>query len=271
LSASDAAFGKQAVAAALGRLAGTPRVVIYDIAEREAPQRPSPSSPFVRGPDAWWDYVARRRAFDDGQDLTLVISLRGLRAEERLLAVNWGTAYANALLLVEPEDPWLDLTTSEGIADFLKTRPYIRDAEALVRAAYAEWVYWYRTPEGEMENRTATLPVAEGATIWQVIWERLPQVFPEQAFLSSLTLLTLREAELFTGGREVSRAIIPFLTRLGLPVLYDGRHVLRAVRELVNAGLAWVQDPLDGWRVYRGPAEPIPAEVSDERLASMVR
>ncbi|MCH8206806.1 MAG: acetamidase/formamidase family protein, partial [Chloroflexi bacterium] len=36
---------------------------------------------------------------------------------------------------------------------------------------------------------------------------------------------TLREAELFTGGRQVARAIVPFLTRLGLPIVYDARHV----------------------------------------------
>jgi hypothetical protein len=43
------------------------------------------------------------------------------------------------------------------------------------------------------------------------------------------------------------------------------------VRQLVDAGLAWVQDPQDNWRVYKGPAEPIPAEIPDERVATMVR
>jgi len=110
-----------------------------------------------------------------------------------------------------------------------------------------------------------------GSTLWQTVWERLPATFPASAFLSSLTFLNLREAELFTDGREVARAIIPFLTRLGLPILYDARHVVHAVRQLVNAGLAWVQDPEDNWRVYKGPHEPLPAEISDERLAMMVR
>jgi len=43
------------------------------------------------------------------------------------------------------------------------------------------------------------------------------------------------------------------------------------VRQLVNAGLAWVRDPEDGYRVYSGPNQPLPAEVTDERLALMVR
>ena len=32
---------------------------------------------------------------------------------------------------------------------------------------------------------------------------------------------------------------------------------------------AWVQDPQDNWRVYRGPSEPLPAELTDERVAAM--
>ena len=43
-----------------------------------------------------------------------------------------------------------------------------------------------------------------------------------------------------------------------------------AVRELVNAGLAWVQDP-ENDKVYSGPNQPIPPDVPDERLAIMLR
>jgi hypothetical protein len=43
------------------------------------------------------------------------------------------------------------------------------------------------------------------------------------------------------------------------------------VRQLVNAGLAWCSDPEDGGRVYRGPGDPIPADVTNERLALMIR
>ena len=257
--------------AALKRLAGTERLLIYDLAEADAPERADPSTPFVRGSAVWWRFVEQRRALDDGDDLTLLVSLRGLRGDERLIVVNWGTAFANALLLIEPADPWLDLSTDDGLRQFA-TQSGAADADALARAAYAEWIYWARDMDGALESHAATLRLANSdETLWRALWERLPQTFPAAAFLSQLTLLTLREAELFTGGRQVARAIVPFLTRLGLPILYDARHVLQSVRELVNAGLAGVQDPEDDWRVYRGPEEPLPSDVSDERLALMVR
>jgi hypothetical protein len=265
-------YEKQAIVSALRRLAGTNRLVIYDVAEKDAPERHNPTTPFVRGSNAWWDFVHRRRSFDDGQNLNLLVSLRGLTAEERLLVVNYGTAYANSFLLIEPADPWLDLTTPEGVQAFEKQARKPKDVDAFVRSAYAEWIYWYTNPEGETESHSATLDIAHPeSTLWQIIWQKLPETFSASDFLSSLTILTLREAELFVGGREVYRAVIPFLTRLGMPVLYDARHVIGGVRQLVNAGLAWVQDPEDNWRVYKGPAEPIPAEISDERVAMMMR
>ncbi len=255
---------------ALRGLAGTSRVLIYDVSEADAPQRDNPQTPFVKGSQTWWDFVERRRALDDGEDLTLLISLRGLRMDERLLVVNWGTAYANSFLIIEPSDPWLDLTTPDGIEQFA-TSAQTSDADSLARAAYAEWIYWVRDAKNELESRTATLSLSPDATLFDTLSKRLLQAFPAAAFLSSLTLLQLREAELFTGGREVARAIIPFLTRLGLPIVYDTRHVIQGVRRLVDAGLASVQDPEDDWRFYRGPSEPIPAELSDERVALMVR
>jgi hypothetical protein len=258
------------LSAALRRLAGTDRVLLYDVSEADAPERAAATTPFVRGSKAWWRFVERRRTLDNGQDLNLLVSLRGLRTEERLLAVNWGTAFANSFLVVEPSDPWLDLTTPEGIRDF-ESRSGASNADAIVRAAYAEWIYWVRDENGELDSRNATLNLDPDATLWQTLWDRLPRTFPEAAFLSSLTLLTLREAELFTGGREVYRAITPFLTRLGLPILYDARHVLQGVRQLVNAGLAGVQDPDDESKIYRGPHEPLPEDVPDERLALMIR
>jgi hypothetical protein len=263
-------FQPEDINAALAELAGTSRKLLYDVTEEDAPHRSSPSTPFVHGSPAWWQFVARRRSLDDGQGLSLMISLRGLRTEERLLIVNWGSKYANSFLLIEPADPWLDLSTPEGIGAYAREKK-VRNAAELVRSAYADWNYWIRDEKGDLESRSATLTVESRETLWQVIEERLPQTFPAAAFLSSLTLLSLREAELFTGGKPVHRAIAPFLTRLGLPVVYDPRHVIQGVRELVNAGLAWVQDPQDNWRSYRGPNAPIPAEVSDERVAYMER
>lgn len=255
---------------ALGALTGTPRTLVYDVTEGEAPHRSSPSTPFVRGSEAWWRFVERRRTLDDGQGLNLLVSLRGLRTDERLLAVNWGTKFANSFLLIEPADPWLDLSTEHGVEEYVRQSGK-KHAPELVRSAYADWNYWVRDEKGELESRSATLNLDPEATLWQVVEERLPQTFPAHAFLSSLTLLTLRESELFTGGKPVGRAVAPFLTRLGLPILYDARHVIHGVRQLVNAGLTWVQDPEDNWRYYRGPSEPIPAEISDERVSQMQR
>src|SRR3990172_1902656 len=101
------------LAAALGRLAGTERLLVYDVSEPEAPERRNPAVPFVRGGGAWWRFVERRRALDDGADLNLLVSLRGLRADERLLAVSWGCAFANSFLVVEPADPTLHPTTPQ--------------------------------------------------------------------------------------------------------------------------------------------------------------
>ena len=255
---------------ALTKLAGTPRLLIYDVAEADAPERSSPSTPFVRGPQSWWRFIERRRALDNAQGLNLLVSLRGLSYDERLLVINWGTSFANSFLMIEPSDPWLDLTTPEGIQEFAD-KTGAKDATELVRAAYAEWIYWVHDDDGRLERRDAELDLTENSTLWDAVWERLPSTFPASAFLSSLTMLTLRESELFTGGRQVGRAVIPFLTRLGLPVVYDGRIVVQGVRELVNAGLTRVFDPQDRGRVYKGPIDPIPAHYSDERVALMMR
>jgi hypothetical protein len=255
---------------ALHRLAGTPRLLIYDVPENEAPVRSNPASPFVRGGDSWWRFIERRRALDDARDLNLLVSLRGLREDERFVVVGWGTKFANSFLLIEPYDPWLDLTTPASIEEYGASIG-TDDPNELLRAAYAEWVYWVQDENGQLESRTASLRVGDSeATLWDSLWERLAATFSEPDYLSALTLLNMREQELFVGGREVHRALIPFLTRLGLPILYDWRLVIHGVRELVNAGLASAQDP-DNRRVYRGPMYPLPADIPDERLAVMLR
>jgi hypothetical protein len=45
---------------------------------------------------------------------------------------------------------------------------------------------------------------------------------------------------------------------------------MHGMRELINAGLASAQDP-ENRRVYRGPMYRLPEEISDERLAFMLR
>ena len=134
---------------ALQRLAGTERLLIYDVPEADAPVRSGPASPFVRGGPAWSRFVERRRNLDDGKDLNLLVSLRGLRNDERLLMVGWGTNFANSFLVIEPYDPWLDLTTPEAIAEYARTEE-AKTPDALVRAAYAEWVYWVSEETGEI-------------------------------------------------------------------------------------------------------------------------
>jgi len=262
-------LGKEDVAQSLARLSGTDRLLIYDVSGVEAPTRENPSTPFVQGGRAWWRFVEHRRELDTGEDLNLLVSLRPLNPDERLTVINWGCAYANSFLLVEP-DTDADLTTPEGILDFAQTSRAL-DADQLVRSAYAEWVYWTYSDEGELMSNEASLNIADQrATLWGTLWERLAMTFPPSAFLSTLTLLNVRELELFTGGREVARAIMPFLTRLGLPVVYDARLVINAVRQLVNAGLAWVTDPQNG-RQYRGPLDPVPNDMPDEKFAVMLR
>ncbi len=257
----------QRLAEALRPLAGTSRLLVYDVPEEDAPRRAAQTTPFVHGGKSWWRFIERRRELDTGQALNLLVSLRGLGVEERLLTVNWGTAFANAFLLVEPFDPWLDLTTEEGIDDFSR-RANATGADGIVRRAYADWVYWTRDDAGQIESHSASLDVSDTrATIWDALNERLPRTFSAADFLSWLTLLNLRETELFSGGREVYRAVIPFLTRLGLPVLYDAHMVLQAMRQLINAGLASAHT--DDGTYYNGPSAPLPADLPDERLAMM--
>ena len=153
-------FGRTEIVAAIKQLAGTDRLLIYDVREDEAPERANSASPFIRGSAAWWDFVRRRRQLDDGENLSLLISLRGLRRDERMSIVNWGTFFANTFLLIEPADPWLDLTTETGIAELAKAHPQAKSALDVVRAAYADWVYWYTTPEGE-DRRPLLAVVAE--------------------------------------------------------------------------------------------------------------
>src|SRR5688572_18414702 len=122
------------ITSALVRLAGTQRLLVYDVPEAGAPSRSNTASPFVRGSAAWWDFVTRRRALDDATDLNLLVSLRGLRIDERLIVVDWGTSFANAFLLVEPADPWLDISSQEGIDRFAQ-QTGATTADQLVRRA----------------------------------------------------------------------------------------------------------------------------------------
>ncbi len=77
------------------------------------------------------------------------------------------------------------------------------------------------------------------------------------------------EPELFS-GRPVGRAHVPFLTRLGLPVLHDPALPVRAVRRLVNEGHAWVYERGPDAVSYHGPARPVPPSMSDAELERLI-
>jgi len=47
-------------------LAGTDRVLLYDVTSADRPSRPAPASPLVIGGESWWQFVTRRKDLDDG-------------------------------------------------------------------------------------------------------------------------------------------------------------------------------------------------------------
>jgi len=244
---------------ALRDLAGTERVLVYDVPAAERPVRTGPASPFVMGGGAWWRFVRRRRVLDDGW-LTILVALRCLPEDEALLAVDWGTRFANALLLVEPNKQ-VDLTLANGVESSF--------ADSQLRAVYGVWRFW-QLRAGRREPHCESLDLAAAVSIVETFRERLPRVFPPEAFQAALLDLNSREADLFV-GKPVERVILPFLTRLGLPIPYDPAILLNATRDLINRGQAWVEDASDGRLAYHGPERPLPDDMSDERLARMTR
>jgi hypothetical protein len=245
---------------ALRKLVGTDRFLVYDVPVADRPSRPGPMTPFVMGGDAWWRFVRRRKELDDGW-LTVLVSLRHLPEEEALLVVDWGTLFANAMLLVEPRQ---DVEPSQG------TQRAEKDLERQLRQSFGVWRYWRLSPDGARRPMQEELDLHGTRTIAQALEERLPQVFPPEEFRASLFALNAREMDLFV-GRPVGRVVLPFLTRLGLPVPYDPRLLLEAVRDLVDRGLAYVEDAQDGRTTYHGPDRALPKDLPLERLANMVR
>jgi hypothetical protein len=245
---------------ALRKLVGTDRFVVYDVPPAERPTRAGPMTPFVMGGDAWWRFVRRRKELDDGW-LTVLVSVRRLPEEEALLAVDWGTMFANAMLLVEPHQ---DIEPLQG-----SRRPE-GDLERQLRESFGVWRYWRLSPDGALKPGREELDLGGTRTIAQVLEERLPRVFPPEEFRASLFALNAREMDLFV-GRPVGRVVLPFLTRLGLPVPYDPRLLIEAVRDLVDRGLAYVEDPRGERTTYHGPEKTLPPDLPLERLAEMVR
>lgn len=267
---------------ALRRLAGTSRLVLYDVPRGRAP-RPGASSPlYLCTSDDWYRFLAERRRFDDGE-LTLVVALRPLSSTERRLVVDWGSRHANMFLLVEPHDPRCDLTDptawqwlfDRGVyggppepPEAQATRdPALRSDAwlARLRRAYGLWTRW-RDTTAEAVPLDLT---PDDATLWDTLWRRLQECFPPEAFQAALARLRAYEPELFS-GRPLQAASMPFRTRLGLPVPYEPHLVLEAARSLINSGQAWAFEPQPDGRSFCGPTRCIPAAMDRKAVARLV-
>jgi hypothetical protein len=256
----------------LATVAGRVRVLVYDLAPQDAPLRLSRTGITLSGSERWQSYLARRRSFDDGQ-LTLVVALRRLNRTERLLAVDWGTAHANAFLLIEPIDAEVDLSNTDRDESrrlySAAEKGSAAEVESILRGLYGAWVYWPAAPATEEDECLATLPLFESrTTLFEALQSALRDVFPPQAFLEQLRRLLRDESELFH-GRTIERASTPFRTRLGLPAVYDPTLVTVAVRDLVNEGRI-AAFPSAGSGYFQGPALPVPDEVPNELFERML-
>ena len=92
--------------------------------------------------------------------------------------------------------------------------------------------------------------------------------YPQPSFDAAIETLFERERELF--GGTVARVRTPFLTRLGLPILFDPHMIDRAVRRLVNEGCASAFDDGPDPSFYRGPQRPLPEQMTDAEIERLV-
>jgi hypothetical protein len=264
------------VLAALHRVAGTPRTLIYAVPSSGAPHRTG--TVHTGGSREWWEFVRERRLHDTGE-FTLVLALRALSSEEARLILDWGSRFANAFLLVEPRDPSFDITTDEGLQRFLEGVSLHGDEERLaegledaLRRIYGRWVYWPSPASYTQEPVRTTLDlVSPPRTIALALEVEVEAAFPPQVFEPVLEELVEREEELFQAIGPVARSVIPFFSRLGLPIPYNQRLITRAFRKLVNLGRLWVREPGPDGAFYRGPRNPVPDTMSDEEFEGLVR
>jgi hypothetical protein len=269
----------------LRELAGTTNGVVYDVPRNLRPE-PLPGSLFLRSTAAWRSYLEAREQVDTGEP-AIILALRPLDDEERELAVDWGTTYANMFMLVEPSWADCDLTDPanararmvQAALDATLLRLPANEADVpegwtrttplglILRECFGTWVYWDAPlPEG-VTRRVRLELAAPTDTLWQRLQGELHGRFPQDTFDSTLAYLHFWERELF--GGPVPRARSVFRTRLGLPILRDVRCVDRALRRLVNQGAVTVVGAApDG--VLFGPGHPVPDEMSDEQFAQLV-
>lgn len=279
---SERAPDRSALVEALRRLAGTPRLVLYDLPQGRAPRPGVHSLLYLHASDEWHHFLAERRRFDDGK-LTLIVALRPLSPVERRLAVDWGSQHANMFLLVEPHDPHCDLTDPAawrwrfdtgihaGPPEPLAARARRETAAQTVswllqlRRLYGVWTRWHDTTAEAVPLDLTP----DNATLWDTLCRHLRESFPPEAFQTALARLRAYEPELFS-GRPLRAACMPFRTRLGLPVPYEPRLVLEAARRLINDGRAWAFEQQPDGRSFAGPTRRIPDDLDDETLASLV-
>jgi hypothetical protein len=271
---------------ALAALGGSERGVFYDVPRGDAPRSLTSTRVFVQGSPAWRRFLATRVRFDDGA-LTLLLSLRPLADDERYLAVGWGCRFANTFLLVEPIDPACDLTdpanavrrTLEATArEFVREHRPDNEAglagtqhaplDAALRGLFGHWITW---PESIGDANADVVPLRPDGpkdTLRRRLMVALEERYPQDRFDAALARLYERERELF--GGTVADARLPFLTRLGLPVVYDPRRVDHAVRRMVNAGQASLVEVGADPAFYRGPRRPLPDHMTDAEIGQLV-
>jgi hypothetical protein len=283
-SASDQR-ARSLVTRAFQEIAGTTNGVVYNVPSGARPH-PVPGSIFVRGSGAWRSYLDARELADTGQPAVL-FAFRVLDAEERGLAVDWGTTYPNTFFLVEPHDGDCDLSDpanrftrriNDAVEVTLRMMPpdehlpegWTRATPLgeLLREIFGTWVYW-DGPEPYGQVHEVPLALAEAdQTIWAQLLTELNERFPQPAFDRALAYVNDWERELL--GGPVPRARSVFRTRLGMPILRDPSCVDRALRRLVNEGRMSVVAPsLPGHPVF-DRNHPVPDDISDEQFASFL-
>lgn len=267
-------------------IGGFDRGLFYDVPRAEAPRSRSRTHIFVQGSPSWRRFLSSRRRLDDGS-LTLLVALRQLDEDERRLAVNWGCRYSNTFLLVEPFDRSCDLTDPNNeqrralvalARSLIGQRQGQDDSDgawlrntplgAALRAMFGAWISW---PEPFSNSNLDVIPLlVDGSadTIHRRLLDAMVDRYPQGSFDVAIETLFERERELF--GGTVARIRIPFLTRLGLPVLFDPHVIDRAVRRLVNEGRASAFADGPDPAFYRGPQRPLPERMTDAEVDRLV-
>lgn len=262
--------------AALRALSGLARGLIYDVPRDQAPRYVSGSPVYLDGSPAWRRFLHDRERLDDGR-LTVVFSLRRLPATERRLAIDWGNTYANAFVLVEPS-AGVDLTDRRSAARRMLdsvshhgTAAGSAVSDAAVRQLrqwYGTWVCWGADGDA-IDADEVELPLTDGEEPLRAILHRaMERRYPPAAFSRTFSYLLAREPELFS-GHTIEQARMPFLTRLGLPVLHTPGAVTRAIRAAINTGELWAYHRDSGIALH-GPEQPVPDAWPDELVERLV-